>query len=61
MKRYTHNQIKDVINIAKKKCTEYDALQLEEFKKLLEDGWIIYDTQPIVNTDNMKIITLVKG
>jgi len=43
-----------------KKHVECDALQLSDIKKMIEDGWKIYDTQPALNNDNVKLLTLVK-
>lgn len=57
-KQYTHNEIKSNFDkIEKNVC---DILPLAELRKLLENGWIIYDTRPAINTDDVKYLTLVK-
>lgn len=43
-----------------KKHIECNALQIEDLEKLYEDGWKIYDTKPECNTEDIKILTMVK-
>lgn len=42
------------------KCIVCDTLPLAELRKLLLDGWVIYDTRPEINTNNVKYLTLLK-
>ena len=58
--KYSHEDIVNNLEI-KKKHIECDVFPLAELKALLEDGWVIYDTRPAINTNNVKYLTLVKS
>ena len=62
MNHYKQEEIDVVFGAEiKKKHIQCDALPLLELKKLLENGWVIYDTQPVFNNEDVKILMLVKG
>ena len=42
-----------------KKHITVDMLSADEFIKLLESGWVIYDTRA-TDDENIKVLTLVK-
>lgn len=38
-----------------------DSMPLQELIQLLEEGWVVFDTRPATGTDEVRILTLVKG
>ena len=40
---------------------ECDPCTLSIIAELLKDGWIIYDTQPEINNENIKYLLFVKN
>ena len=59
--RYSEQDIeKNLGDDVIKKHITVDVLPLAELRELLKAGWVIYDTQPMANTEDMKFLTLVK-
>lgn len=57
---YSEQDIEEFIDNIEKKHIIADMLPLAELCELLKAGWVIYDTQPMANTEDMKFLTLVK-
>ena len=59
LKKYSRKEINELFQKNKTRHIEFDVLKLSDFKKMLDEGWVIYDTQ-ITTDPNVKLLTLVK-